>query len=266
MSVFGGQYAANYDLFYAQKDYPAEAAFIKDVLHRHNPIANSMVEFGCGSARHAVEFVRAGFHVTGIDRSADMIALGQQRRKSLPPQLREKLNLMQGDAVGFRLTVNADSVVSLFHVVSYQTSNEALVGIFDAARTTLIPGGLFVFDFWYGPAVLTERPQVRIKRITTSSHNLTRIAEPEHHINRAVVDVRYTLISVDRETGLAEQQVETHSVRYLFLPEIELLAAHSGFEIVEVGEWLTGKTLHERCWSGYVAARLASKTAKQVGF
>jgi SAM-dependent methyltransferase len=266
MSLFGGQYAANYDLFYAKKDYPAEAAFVKDVLHRHNPSANSMVEFGCGSARHAVEFVRAGFRVTGIDRSAEMIALGQERRKTLPPRLQEHLNLMQGDAVGFRPTLNADAVVSLFHVVNYQTSNEALLGIFDSARTTLIPGGLFVFDFWYGPAVLAERPQVRVKRVTTSSHNLMRIAEPEHQINRNVVDVRYTLISVDRETGLAEQHVETHAVRYLFLPEIELLAAHSGFEIVEAGEWLTGKTLHERCWSGYAAARRASKTESKLDF
>jgi hypothetical protein len=93
-----------------------------------------------------------------------------------------------------------------------------------------------------------------------------RIAEPEHQINRNVVDVRYTLISVDRETGLAEQHVETHAVRYLFLPEIELLAAHSGFEIVEAGEWLTGKTLHERCWSGYAAARRASKTESKLDF
>ena len=255
MSVFGGRYALYYDLFYADKDYFAEAAFVRDVLHRHNPHANSILEFGCGSARHAVEFVRAGFHVTGIDRSIEMIALGQERRESLPPKLRERLNLMHGDAVKFRPTVNADVVVSLFHVVSYQTTNEALMGIFGSARTSLLPGGLFVFDFWHGPAVLTERPQIRVARFATSSHNVTRIAEPEHQLSRNVVDVRYTLISVDRETGIAEQYVETHSVRYLFLPEIELLASCSGFEIIEAGEWLTGKRLHERCWSGYVAAR-----------
>ena len=59
MSVFGGQYASNYDLFYADKDYAAEAAFVQDVIHRHNPRANSLLEFGCGSARHAVELVRS---------------------------------------------------------------------------------------------------------------------------------------------------------------------------------------------------------------
>jgi SAM-dependent methyltransferase len=258
MSVFGGQYASYYDLFYADKDYPAEVAFVQDVIHRYNPRANSLFEFGCGSARHAVEFVQTGFRVTGIDRSAEMIALGHERRKKLPPQLREQLNLMQSDAINFRSTDKSDAVVSLFHVVSYQTTNEALQGIFNSARATLMPNGLFVFDFWYGPAVLTEGPQVRIKRLATSSHNLIRIAEPEHQVNRNVVDVRYTLISIDQETGIAEQQREIHSVRYLFLPEIELIAASNGFEIVEAGEWLTGKSLHEHCWSGYVAARVCA--------
>jgi SAM-dependent methyltransferase len=256
MSVFGAQYASYYDVFYADKDYPAEVAFVEDVIHRYNPRANSLLEFGCGSARHAVEFVRAGFRVTGIDRSAEMIALGHERRKKLPPKLREQLNLMQSDATNFRSANKSDVVVSLFHVVSYQITNDALQGIFNSARSILASNGLFVFDFWYGPAVLTERPQVRLKRMTTPSHDLIRIAEPKHQADRNVVDVSYTLISIDRETGIAEQQSEIHSVRYLFLPEIEVLAASSGFEIVEAGEWLTGKELHEHCWSGYVAARV----------
>jgi SAM-dependent methyltransferase len=260
MSMFDGQYASNYDLFYAHKDYLAEAGFVLDIIQRHAPRANSMLEFGCGSGRHAVEFVQAGFRVTGLDRSSEMIALGHERRKSLPPQLREQLNLMQCDAIKFRSATKSEVVASLFHVVSYQTTNEDLQGIFSSARAALIPGGIFVFDFWYGPAVLTEQPAVRVNRITTSRYNLTRIAEPENHFNRNVVDVKYTLISVDRETGYAEQHSEIHSVRYLFLPEIELLAAYSGFEIVEAGEWLTGKSLHEHCWSGYVAARVSAKS------
>ena len=130
--------------------------------------------------------------------------------------------------------VSFDAVVSLFHVVSYQTTNEALCGTFDSARAALKPGGLFLFDFWHGPAVLTERPQVRVKRITTPSHDLTRIAEPEHQSSRNVVKVKYTLFSRNRETGSFEQYLEAHSMRYLFLPEIELIAANSGFEIARI--------------------------------
>src|SRR5438132_8623837 len=102
MSVFGKPYASHYDVFYAQKDYPGEVAFVGDIIHRHNPRATSVLDFGCGSARHAVEFVRAGFRVTGIDRSTEMVAQAQERRLELPQHLREQLNLMQGDVTSFR--------------------------------------------------------------------------------------------------------------------------------------------------------------------
>jgi hypothetical protein len=148
--------------------------------------------------------------------------------------------------------------VSLFHVVSYQTTNEALLGIFNSARAALAKDGLFVFDFWYGPAVLTEGPEVRVRRINTPGGAVTRIAEPEHHVNRNIVHVKYTLISIDQISARGEQVAELHSVRYLFLPEIEFFAAQTGFEIVETGEWLTGRSLDQHCWSGYVAARASA--------
>jgi hypothetical protein len=47
-----------------------------------------------------------------------------------------------------------------------------------------------------------------------------------------------------------------HSMRYFFLPEIEMLASQHDFEVIEVGDWLTGRTLDEHRWSGYAAVRV----------
>jgi SAM-dependent methyltransferase len=256
MSVFGENYSEYYDLFYADKDYAAEAAFVRDIIHRHKPDARSMLDLGCGSARHAVEFARAGLIVNGVERSRDMIARAEDRIGRLSPNLRGQLTLVEGDAINYRPTTKYDVVVSLFHVVSYQTSNDALAGIFRCARLALSAGGLFVFDFWYGPAVLTKQPMVRIRRVATPNIGLTRIAEPEHLFNRNVVNVKYTIITVDQRNGRAEEGVEVHSMRYLFLPEIELLASQHDFEVSEVGGWLSGPTLDEHCWSGYAAMRV----------
>ena len=261
MSVFGGDYSRYYDLFYADKDYAKEASFVGDVIRRHKPNASSIIEFGCGSARHAVEFARAGFSITGLDRSAAMIERGQSRINSLDPSLRCKIKLIRGDATLIKSSEPFDAVVSLFHVVSYQTTNDALAGIFRSARAALVADGLFVFDFWYGPAVLTERPEVRVRRIETTDMQVTRISEPVHHINRNIVDVKFSLIAVDRRTDRVEQHTEVHSMRYIFLPEIELITAQNGFEVIEAGEWLTGIPLHEHSWSGYVAARAEIKPA-----
>src|SRR5262249_57809 len=250
-----GEYAKYYDLLYADKDYTAESAFVGEIIHRHAPGARSLLELGCGSARHALELIRKGFAVTGIDLSSHIISLWQSPIRQLPLELGSKIKLSEGDATRFTSAMAYDAVISLFHVINYQTTNDALKGIFGTARAALAEDGIFIFDFWYGPAVLSERPQVRVKRIEGAEDCVTRIAEPTLDINRNVVYLKYTLIVADRDRGQIEEIKELPSVRYLFLPEIELLAANSGFEIAESGEWLTGNRLHSRCWSGYVAAR-----------
>jgi SAM-dependent methyltransferase len=256
MSVFGADYAEYYDSFYPEKDYAAEATFVGNIIRRHKPCAHSILDLGCGSARHAVEFARAGFAVTGVDRSGDMIARAKDRIGHLPGDIASQVTLVEGDATNYTPGAKYDAVVSLFHVVSYQTSNDALAGIFRTARSALSAGGLFVFDFWHGSAVLTQQPAARVKSVVDCDVHVTRIAEPECQFNRNIVNVKYTIIAIDQRNGHSKQMAETHSMRYLFVPEIEMLAAHHNFEITEIGAWLTGKTIDEHCWSGYAAMRM----------
>jgi SAM-dependent methyltransferase len=255
MSVFGDSYAEYYDVFYSEKDYGAEAAFVRNIIQRHKPTLHSILDLGCGSGRHAVEFARTGLMVTGVDRSGDMIEQAKNRIRRVSPELEGRLTLIEADVTNFTSTVTYDAVVSLFHVVSYQTSNDALGGVFQCARSALPEGGLFVFDFWYGPAVLTQQPSVRVRRISAPSVCLTRIAEPEVQVERNVVNVKYTTIAIDQRNHASEEFIEVHAMRYLFLPEIEMLASRCGFEVLEVGAWLTGHALDEHQWSGYAAAR-----------
>src|ERR1700738_729889 len=231
MSVFGEAYSDYYDLFYTDKDYAAEAPFVRNIIRRHKPCAHSMLDLGCGSARHAVEFARAGFAVTGVDRSGDMIARAKDRVGQLPGSIRSQVTLVEGDATNYTPTAKYDAVVALFHVVSYQTSNDALAGIFRTVRSALSPEGLFVFDFWHGSAVLTLQPAVRVKSVADSDVNVTRIAEPECQFNRNVVNVRYTITAIDQRNGGSKKMVEKHSMRYLFLPEIAMLAAQHHLEL-----------------------------------
>jgi SAM-dependent methyltransferase len=254
MSVFG-EYSAYYDLFYQDKDYPGEAAFVRGLIQKHFPAAQSVLDLGCGTSRHARELVRSGFTVTGVDLSAGMIARGLEEAAQLPEEFRRRLELVQGDATSFTCSRSYDAVISLFHVLSYQTTNAALRGVFRTARRAVRANGLFVFDFWHGPAVLTGRPETRIKRAENAEVRVIRLAEPTLDVNRSVVAVSYTLLARNRQGGECTEVRETHTMRYLFMPEIELLAELEGFQIIEAGEWLTGRPLTDQCWSGYAVAR-----------
>ena len=49
------------------------------------------------------------------------------------------------------------------------------------AAKHLKPNGVFIFDFWYGPGVLTDPPVVRLKRLENEEIEVLRIAEPVMH-------------------------------------------------------------------------------------
>src|SRR5262249_42518142 len=141
-------------------------------------------DLGCGSARHATQFARKGLQVTGVDSSERMIAQACERVRDSPSELRERVCLVQDNVASFTPQKTYDAVVSLFHVLNYQTTDDALSGIFQTAHKALCADGVFVFDFWYGPAVIAQGPERRQRRAETNGLVLTRLAEPVHDAER----------------------------------------------------------------------------------
>ena len=47
------KYALCYDLLYRDKDYAAEAGYVGRMIRSATPAARSVLEFGCGTGRHA---------------------------------------------------------------------------------------------------------------------------------------------------------------------------------------------------------------------
>ncbi len=254
MNAFS-QYANFYDHLYQDKDYHAETTFVEQLIHRHSPGARSILDLGCGTARHAVEFAQRGYSVDGVDLSPQMVKLAQTRLQGLPAEIQKRLKIVEGDVSQYASACKYAVVTALFHVACYQTSNRALKGLFGSVRSALDHDGTFIFDFWYGPAVLSDRPVTRVKRVDEAGMRVTRLAEPVLHADRNIVEVTYTLTVVDGQTGHADETREVHAMRYLFLPELELLADNAGLELVETGQWLSGNPLNMDSWLGYGIAR-----------
>ena len=85
----------------------------------------------------------------------------------------------QGDITKVNLKKTYDCVLSLFHVVSYLTTDKKINSLFKNVYKHLKTNGLFIFDFWYTPAVLAQKPSLRIKRAQNKNVKITRIAEPK---------------------------------------------------------------------------------------
>jgi SAM-dependent methyltransferase len=247
MSNFSG-YAKYYDLLYHDKNYHEEALYINGIIENHLPKEKiSLLNLGCGTGQHDFIFLENGYEVTGIDRSAAMIENANETLKE--KYSGAKASFMQGDIRSFRIEPKYDVVVSLFHVASYQTTNPDIVSMFETANHHLKEDGLFIFDCWYGPAVLTRRPEVRIKRLENEEISITRIAEPVLYPNDNVVDVNYEVIITDKKKTNQEIIMEKHSMRYFFVPEINFLLQHTNLKIIRCEEWMTGKDPGFESWN-----------------
>lgn len=170
-----------------------------------------------------------------------MLEIAIQNCKKTAHHLQHRLTFSLGNAQDCRIGREFDVVLSLFHVVSYQTTNIELQAIIETAAIHLKTGGVFIFDFWYGPAVLSERPSIRVKHIENDKINLTRISEPKMLLSKNCVDVNYHIIINDTISKTTEVIKETHRMRYIFLTELDLLANTAGFKIQKTCEWLSGR-------------------------
>jgi len=248
-----GMYAEYYDLLYKDKNYDAETDYVVSLLKKYMPEANSLADLGCGTGKHAVEFAKRGYKVTGVEMSESMLNIA---KKNLSGAGIEEKNVKYicGDISKIDTGEKYDAALALFHVIGYLTSNALLLqGIRNISRH-LNKGGLLIFDYWYGPAVLAQKPERRSKLLKGNGLALRRNAEPELKVKENIVEVNYN-IEVKADTGEILLLDEKHSMRYFFLPEIKLLLEQCGFKVLLNKEWITGNELSEESWSGLCVAK-----------
>lgn len=250
MTVFN-EYSRYYDLLYRDKDYASETDYVHNIIQSNNPGAQTILNLGCGSGRHDRCLADLGYRVSGVDLSEGMLDAARKASSDY-----ESLRYVQGDIRTIRLDETFDTVISLFHVMSYQVTNQDLMAAFTTAHAHLKPGGTFIFDCWYGPGVLTDPPTVRVKDLEDENIKVTRIVQPVLHPNENVVDSNYRILIGDKSSGISSEIKETHRMRYLFVPEVENMLRQSGFDLQTSEEWLTAAPLSLASWNALFSSKM----------
>lgn len=239
-------YAQYYDLLYQDKDYDKETKYVQSLIQEYAPNAKTILSLGCGTGEYELRISKLGYNVTGVDISQQMIDIAKNKEN-------QNCSFMRGDIRTTRLDKKFDVVISLFHVMSYQTTNKDLLSAFKTANIHLKKEGIFLFDFWYGPAVLADKPMVRVKRLKNKTLNLVRIAEPDINENENTVDIKYQVIIRQTKTNKIEEIIELHKMRYFFLPELELMLSQNEFKILGRLKWLEqNENISKKSWYGII--------------
>jgi SAM-dependent methyltransferase len=226
------EYSKYYDLLYKDKDYQSEVNYIDGLIRKFKSGGISLLDIGCGTGKHANILAKKGYEVTGIDISETML-------KEATANFGSIAQFSLGDIRSFRLNKKFDFITSLFHVLSYQITNDDLESSFQSVYDHLNDNGIFIFDCWYGPGVMSDLPSVKVKRMGDAYYDIVRIAEPVLKYNESVVQVNYQIMVTDLANKSMVEFTEVHPMRFLFKNEVALLAKQNSMKIIGFYSWLT---------------------------
>lgn len=226
------EYASFYDILYEDKNYGSECDNLEYLVNKFSDIkVNKILDLGCGTGGHSIMLAEKGYSVTGVELSKDMLDYANSKVKE-----NLKIKFINGDIRNFELNETYDLIICMFAVLGYVTKNEDINATFQKVKKHLNKGGLFIFDVWYGPAVLTQKPEVRVKKIIKNDKKVLRIGTPQLLDQENIVNVDYDIVFMEEKNILKEVK-EHHEMRYFFIPEIKEFAIHNGFNIIHFSDF-----------------------------
>ena len=252
---FSSSYALAYDLLNEGKPYKAEVDFVLGLCKSHNPVGDfpiSVLDLGCGSGMHLSMFPYDTTK-TGVDISESMLDVAKKRETPNSTYFLSKI----GD---FATESKFDLVYSLFHVMSYQTTESDLDRSLATIRNSLSDNGLAVFDFWHRAAWDQDPPVTRMTMRKNSLVEVKRVSSPtvDRVSGLVTIDMDIFVHQTKMDDHAYEHFSERHEMRAYTLQELAYAARLQGLEIVGSGPWMTNqRPLSASDWYGWLALKKA---------
>ncbi|PXW91603.1 methyltransferase family protein [Streptohalobacillus salinus] len=133
------QLAVIYDLLMEDTPYQEWLAFTKKHL---KPSARRVLDLGCGTGKMSVLLSKAGYQMTGVDLSEDMLVEASQRALTE----KQSIQWIQQDMTALEGFNNYDAVVSYLDVVNYLPDLSSVTQVFSNVYHALNDSGVFLFD------------------------------------------------------------------------------------------------------------------------
>ncbi|WP_010650963.1 class I SAM-dependent DNA methyltransferase [Oceanobacillus massiliensis] len=134
--------ATLYDKLMLNAPYDEWIAFTEQVLNESGKNITKIADLGCGTGEITTRLAQAGYSMTGIDYSADMLTYAAHKasEKNL------SIQWLQQDLINLTGLMDYDAAISFCDVINYITEPAELEKTFQNVAESLKPGGIFMFD------------------------------------------------------------------------------------------------------------------------
>jgi len=234
ISFESAELAAIYDAIYGDRD---DAGFWQAMAAAAG--GGPILELGCGTGRVLLPLARAGYEITGLDLSAEMLERCRAKLQAEPPKVGDRVRLLQVDMTSFDLGRFA-AIICPFAGFQQLRTVEQQLACLERCHAHLLPHGRLVLDLpnpdpapaeyardapGDGAATAelvewTEGRRIRWWMTVIGYDRLQQVNECE---------LTYEIIAAD---GAERRLTETILLRYTFRYELEHLLVRAGFRVV----------------------------------
>lgn len=191
-----------------------------------------LADAGCGTGNLTARLAALGYDVIGAEPSPDMLSEAINKPH-------DGVQYICQDMTELDLYGEADVIVSTLDSVNHLSSTDDIAEFFRAAAVNLRKGGLLLFDF---NTIYKHKNVLADNVFVYDVDDVYCVWENEFCPEDSGVDISLNIF-VDTGDGLYERMEE--SFREITMPaeQVEKFLTESGFEVLEVREYLTDKAV-----------------------
>jgi SAM-dependent methyltransferase len=206
-----------------------------------------ILDIPCGIGRHAIEFARRGFHVTGVDLKAQFIehARAEAHRAAVSP------TFVVSDMRDFSAIQQFDLAVCYFGSFGY-FFGDGDAKFLRSVVQALVPGGRFLLDTHTMETLLPVYSERDWGWADPPRNSRRVLQERTWDADTGRINVTWTVVD---DQGAASSST---SIRMYNLPELRRLFESAGFDSIEVRDGKTGGPFRIGAGRAAIFARRAS--------
>lgn len=235
ISFQSAELAAIYDAVYADRD---DAGFWQAMAAAEG--GGPILELGCGTGRVLLSLARAGFEITGLDLSAQMLERCRAKLQAELPEVRERVRLLAADMTSFDVGHRFAAIISPFAGFQQLRTVAQQLACLERCRSHLLPHGRLVLDLPNpdpAPPSFAQDGQgdgeATAELVEWTDGRRIRwwmtVIAYDRSLQCNECEVTYEISEAD---GVTRRVTEKIILRYVFRYELEHLLVRAGFRVV----------------------------------
>jgi SAM-dependent methyltransferase len=221
------RFAYLYDDLMKDAPYDKWVEIVLAKLKKYNVNGKDLLDLACGTGELSVRLSKAGFRVTGVDLSDDMLTVASEKAEKNGQQIRFfQQNMAELESLG-----QYDAVCIFCDSLNYLKTEEEVKNTFKHVSQHLKKGGLLLFDVHSVYKIMQVFMNETFAFVEDDISYIWQCYEGEYPNS---VEHELIFFVLDERTGQYDRFEELHVQRTFSVSKYENWLKETGFELLEI--------------------------------